>query len=166
MGWQTAVFEETINATPAMVAEGDTRPSRRDRLAIPALVGATTISNIGNNLTALAAPWFVLVTTGSAARTGVVAAAVAVATMLGGFFGGAVVDRIGFKRASIISDLASGFFVALIPTFYYLDMLSFPLLVTLVFLASLSTRRVGLPVVRCSRSSRAGPVCRWSAPTR
>ncbi|RIK43425.1 MAG: hypothetical protein DCC58_09610 [Chloroflexi bacterium] len=149
-----AALEEPSTVT-SLVARDEPQPapqpSRRDRLAIPLLVLGMAVSNIGNNLTAIAAPWFVLVTTGSASRTGVVAATVAFATMLGGFFGGTVVDRIGFKRASIISDLASGFFIALIPTFYYLDMLTFSLLVFLVFMASLldapgwSARRSMLP---------------------
>ncbi len=124
---------------------------RRDRLAIPLLVTATGISNAGNNITAIAIPWFVLVTTGSAARTGVVAAAVAVATTLGGFFGGTFVDRIGFKRSSIVSDLSSGFFVALVPTLYYFDLLGFGALIGLTFMATLldapgwSARRSMLP---------------------
>jgi MFS family permease len=135
--------EQVEAATPAS--------SRRDRLAIPSLVTATTISNIGNNLTALAIPWFVLVTTGSAARTGVVAAAVALAVLLGGFFGGTITDRQGFKRVSIASDVASGFFVALVPTFYYLGILHFWVLLVLTFMASLldapgwSARRSMLP---------------------
>ena len=48
-------------------------PVRRDRLAIPLLVLASGISQTGNALTALVIPWFVYVTTGSAARTGLVA---------------------------------------------------------------------------------------------
>lgn len=156
-GAATAVLDHQVTSTDERIARAH-RATRRDRLAIPALVVATTISNAGNNLTALAVPWFVLVTTGSAARTGIVAAAVVLATGIGGFLGGAVVDRIGFKIASIASDLASGFFVALIPTLYYLDALNFGLLAALAFLASLldapgwSARRSMLPEL----SRRAG----------
>ena len=39
-----------------------------DRVAISSLFGAEVISSVGNNITTLAVPWFVLVTTGSAVR--------------------------------------------------------------------------------------------------
>jgi hypothetical protein len=35
------------------------------------LLGANVVSSVGNNITTLAVPWFVLETTGSAARTGI-----------------------------------------------------------------------------------------------
>lgn len=56
--------------------------------------------------------------------------------IVAGVFGGTIVDRLGFKRASMVSDLASGATVALIPTLYFLDMLSFWLLLVLVFLGA------------------------------
>jgi hypothetical protein len=37
---------------------------------------------VGNNITTLAVPWFVLVTTGSAVRTGLTAAAMGVGSVL------------------------------------------------------------------------------------
>ncbi len=124
----------------SLIAETEERtgnaPARRDRIALPALVSATAVSSLGNGLTALAIPWFVLITTGSAARTGLSAAVGALAMIVAGVFGGTVVDRLGFKRASIVSDIASGVTVALIPTLYFLDMLSFGLLLVLVFLGA------------------------------
>lgn len=115
-----------------------TRSSRPlpDRLSLPALVASTGIASLGNGLTLLAVPWFVLVTTGSVTRTGLAGAATAVAFVVAGIFGGTVVDRLGFKRASIVSDLASGVTVALIPTLYFLDLLTFWMLVALVFLGA------------------------------
>lgn len=99
----------------------------------------------------LAVPWFVLITTGSAARTGLAAAATSAALIVAGVLGGTLVDRLGFKRASIISDFASGVTVALIPTLYFLDLLSFWLLLVLVFLGAVldgpgaSARRAMIP---------------------
>lgn len=107
--------------------------SLSDRLGIPALVAATTISNLGNGITNLAIPWFVLVTTGSPARTGVAGALVVLANVLSSMLGGAVVDRLGHKRASIFSDLLSGVTVALIPTLYFLNVLEFWHLLVLIF---------------------------------
>jgi hypothetical protein len=42
----------------------------RNPTPIYALLGASTISELGNVLTFVAVPWFVLQTTGSAAKTG------------------------------------------------------------------------------------------------
>ena len=106
-------------------------------MGIWALVAASMISNIGNGLTTLAIPWFVLVTTGSAARTGLTGAIGAVAVVLAGLFGGTLVDRIGFKRASIISDFASMITIALIPALYLTDLLQFWMLLVLVFLGAI-----------------------------
>lgn len=123
----------------AEIAEATvTTPERTlsDRLSLPALVLASGISALGNGLTFLAVPWFVLVTTGSAAQTGLAGAAAAAASVVAGILGGTLVDRLGFKRASILSDLASGVTIALIPTLYFLDLLSFWALLALVFLGA------------------------------
>lgn len=101
------------------------------------LLGASAISQAGNSLTALAIPWYVLETTGSAARAGVVAFAGLVPMVLASFFGGAVVDLLGFKRASILSDLASGLTVAAIPLLAVTIGLQFWHLLLLTFLGAL-----------------------------
>ncbi|MGH9174277.1 MAG: MFS transporter, partial [Vicinamibacterales bacterium] len=122
------------------IVRGETEPqgvTRRDRLAIPALVLAAAISSVGNSLTAIAIPWFVYVTTGSATQTGLVAFAGLLPVAIGGLLGGAIIDRLGFKPSSIISDLASGLTVALIPTLYLLDLLQFWHLLVLAFLGAL-----------------------------
>jgi MFS family permease len=112
-------------------------PKTQDRTPIYALYTANAISFVGNNLTNIAIPWFVLVTTGSAAKTGITFAFQIAPIVIAGFFGGAIVDRLGYKRTSIISDLASGLTVAAIAGFHALDLLSFPLLLALVFLGAL-----------------------------
>lgn len=111
--------------------------TRRDRLAIPALVAVSAISSIGNNLTSIAIPWFVYVTTGSATQTGLVAFAGLLPIAIGGILGGAIIDRLGFKQSSIISDIASGLTVSMIPTLYLLDVLEFWHLLVLAFLGAL-----------------------------
>ena len=68
------------------------------------LYAANAISFVGNNLTTLAIPWFVLVTTGSAARTGITFFFSITPIVIAGFFGGTIVDRLGYKRTSIIAD--------------------------------------------------------------
>ena len=90
----------------------------------------------GNIITFLAVPWFVLQTTGSAARTGLTGGVVVLGMVVGGFFGGPLVDRFGFRRASIVADLASGLTVALIPLLYLTVGLAFWQLLVLVLLGT------------------------------
>jgi MFS family permease len=106
------------------------------RLPLFAMLGATGLSMVGNIITFLAVPWFVLQTTGSAARTGLTGGVVVLGMVLGGFFGGPLVDRLGFRRASIVADLASGLTVALIPLLYLTVGLAFWQLLVLVLLGT------------------------------
>lgn len=92
---------------------------------------------VGNQLALLAIPWFVLATTGSAVKTGITAFFSLVPVVLATFFGGAFVDRLGFKTSSVVSDVASGLAVVAIPILFSLDLLSFWLLQVLVFLGAL-----------------------------
>jgi MFS family permease len=108
------------------------------RVPLLALFGADAISVTGNVLALVAIPWFVLEQSGSAALTGIVAFFTTLATVLASFFGGAFVDRLGFRRMSVISDVASGISIALIPVFHWtLGGIETPLLIGLVFLGAL-----------------------------
>jgi MFS family permease len=102
-----------------------------------ALFTANAISMVGNVLTMIAIPWFVLQTTGSAAQTGITGFFSVLPVVLAGLFGGALVDRLGYKPTSIVADLASGFTVALIPLFYLTVGLEFWQLMVLVFCGAL-----------------------------
>lgn len=82
----------------------------------------------------VAVPWFVLETTGSAARTGVVAAVQGVPMIFAGIFGGVIVERIGFKRTAMISDFVAGFAFGMIPLLYYTTGITFWQLLFFVFL--------------------------------
>ena len=57
--------------------------------------------------------------------------------VLAAFLGGAVVDRLGPKRTSILADLLSGLAVAMIPLLYRSVGLPFAVLLVLVFLGAL-----------------------------
>src|SRR3954467_4666397 len=85
---------------------------RSPRAALYILLTANSISTTGNQLTAVAVPWFVLQTTGSAAKTGVVGFFTFLPLVIASFFGGVLVDRVGFTRMSVIADLTSGVTVA------------------------------------------------------
>ncbi|MBA2345985.1 MAG: MFS transporter [Rubrobacter sp.] len=108
----------------------------RERLPIFALLLANAVSVVGNAMTAVAVPWFVLQTTGSAAKTGLTGAVMALGAVLAAFFGGSIVDRLGFKQTSITADLMSGATVALIPLLYAAGYLPFWQLLVLVFLGA------------------------------
>jgi MFS family permease len=113
------------------------RERASNRFPIVALLTANAISMVGNNLGIVAVPWFVLETTGSAARTGVVAFATVLPTVLAAILGGALVDRVGNKRISVLADLVSGATVACIPLLHHTIGLEFWQLVLLVFLGAL-----------------------------
>lgn len=106
----------------------------RRRVPILALLAANAVSETGNVLAFVAIPWFVLQTTGSAVKTGLTGAAFLLAAVMAGVFGGPVVDRLGFKRASIVADLAGAVTVALVPLLYHTVGLLFWQLLVLVFL--------------------------------
>lgn len=128
------------------------------RLPVYALMAGNTVSLVGSSMTNIALPWFVLQTTGSAAQTGLVAAAKVLPSFLAGVFGGAVVDRLGYKRVSVLSDLISLVGTALVPLLYATTGLAFWQLLVLVFASGLLTipgltaRRALLPEL----ASRAG----------
>jgi MFS family permease len=111
-------------------------PGLRDRVPIYALLAANSVPVVGNAMTAMAVPWFVLLTTGSAALTGITGAVIALGSVLAAFFGGPVVDRLGFKKTSVVSDLMSGLTVALFPLLHSAVGLAFWQLLALVFLGS------------------------------
>ncbi len=107
------------------------------RLPLLALLGANAISLVGSQLTSLAIPWFVLQLTGSATKTGLTAFVNTLPAVLAGFFGGTLVDRLGYKRASVAADLLSGVSIALVPLLLRTGGLAFWQLLVLVFLRAL-----------------------------
>jgi MFS family permease len=80
-----------------------------------ALLVANAVSITGTAMTLLAVPWFVLETTGSAGRTGIAAACETVPLVLASGLGGPLIDRVGARRAAVLSDLLSAVGVALVP---------------------------------------------------
>ncbi len=97
------------------------------------LLAANALSLTGNVLSMLAVPWFVLETTGSAARTGLAAFASTLPVVISATFAGVLIDRLGLRSSSVLSDLVSGLIVLAIPTMYLTAGLSYELLLTLLF---------------------------------
>ena len=107
------------------------------RLPLFALLAANAVSMVGNVLATVAIPWFVLETSGSAAKTGLVGFFTILPVVLAGLLGGELIDRLGYRRTSILADLASGASVALIPLLHATLGLQFWNLIILVFLGAL-----------------------------
>ncbi len=111
--------------------------ARPQRLPIYAFFIGSAISYTGDMLTLLAIPWFVLLTTGSVTRTGITAFFSTLPAVFSAFFGSTIIDRLGYKRTSVIGDIASGCTVMLIPLLYHTVGLAFWQLLALVFLGGL-----------------------------
>jgi MFS family permease len=120
----------------------------RNCLPILSLLAATAISQTGLMLTVVALPWFVLQTTDSPARAGLVGFATLVPRFLSGIFGGVFVDQLGYRRVIIASDLFSGGAIMMVPLLYHTLGLAFWQLLSFAFLSSLLT----IPNVTARRS--------------
>jgi MFS family permease len=118
--------------------------SRRDLLRHRGLLGLLArdvVSLTGTQMTWLALPWFVLTTTGSPARMGVVLAVEAASLAVFGFVSGNVVSRLGPWRTMVIADAVRAPLIALVPVLHAFDALSFPTLLVLVA----AVTAVGIP---------------------
>jgi MFS family permease len=109
------------------------RSPLRDRRVLALLV-AETVSMTGSQMRWLALPWFVLVTSGSAARMSLVLAASTVGVGVLGIPGGLVLERLGGRRTMLISDGARAVLVAVIPLLHWGGLLSLPLLLGISFM--------------------------------
>src|SRR4029079_13272963 len=85
-------------------------PRRRGMSTRKPLYGWLTseaISLTGTRVSMVALPWFVLTTTGSATRTGLVALAEMLPLVVLKVLAGPVIDRVGARRVAITCDLLS-----------------------------------------------------------
>ncbi len=99
---------------------------------------AEVISLTGTRLSMVAIPWFVLTTTGSATKTGIVGLAEMLPYVVAKAAGGPLIDRIGARRVSIVADVASTAVVGLVPMLHHLGLLGFGALLGLVGFAGLA----------------------------
>ncbi|MEU6211450.1 MFS transporter [Streptomyces sp. NPDC047023] len=102
-----------------------------------AVLGANTISTAGSSLTMIGVPWFVLQTTGSAGRAGIVAFCATLPVIVAALIGGPVIDRIGRRRVSAVSDLVCGLSVGAIPLLHHAGLLEFWMLCALMAVGGL-----------------------------
>lgn len=81
---------------------------RRPRLALGGLAVAHTMAQAGNTITVFATPFYVRSIGGSATDIGLATTAATLPIILGGPLSGVLVDRIGYRRSSVLSDVVSG----------------------------------------------------------
>jgi MFS family permease len=101
-------------------------------MTLRALLVARFISLTGTSMTIVALPWFVLTTTGSTARMGLVLACQTFPALVLGVPAGSVVASLGSRRTLIIADASRAPLLAAIPLLHWAGLLSFPLLLALV----------------------------------
>jgi MFS family permease len=102
------------------------------RRTLFSLVTAEGISVFGSQLSALAIPWFVLSTTGSPARMGIVFAVELLPLAVLGLPSGVIIDRVGARSTMLVCDVVRAPIVALIPALHIVGHLSFATLLVLV----------------------------------
>jgi MFS family permease len=100
-----------------------------------ALLASCAVSVAGTSMSAIAVPWLVLSTSGSAAKTGVVAFAQMGMYVLVQMLSGPVVDRVGLRRSFVIGNSLAALAVGAIPVALAADVLDFPVLIALVAVA-------------------------------
>jgi MFS family permease len=93
-----------------------------------ALLAAEVLSTTGSQMTWLALPWFVLVTTGSAKQMAFVVAAEAGGYALFGIPSGSVLDRLGAQRTMRLCDAVRAPLMLLVPVLHWTGHLTLPLL--------------------------------------
>ncbi|MGH1563113.1 MFS transporter [Mumia sp. DW29H23] len=106
--------------------------TRRTRAPLAGLLLAMAVALTGTRVSAIAFPWFVLVTTGSATKTGLVAFCELTPYVVVKALTGPWVDRVGGRLVSWTTDLVSAAAAAAIPLLHLLDALSLEVFLVLV----------------------------------
>ncbi|MGW5194139.1 MFS transporter [Kribbella sp. NPDC004138] len=106
-----------------------------NRAPLAAFLVANVVSICGTRVSAIAIPWFVLITTGSPVKTGLVAMAEMAPLVVVKAMGGPLIDKVGARRVSVAADTASTAVVTLVPLLHTLGFLHFPTLLVLVAIA-------------------------------
>ena len=92
--------------------------SRGNRTPVIALIVAEGLSAIGTRISFIALPWLVLVTSHNPIRMGIVTGAASLPYVLNGFIASPLVDRVGARRMSNLSDVASAILMGLVALTY------------------------------------------------
>jgi len=127
------------------------RPTTRGWVPFVALESAAGLAALGNGVSIIAIPWLVLQLTGNPAAAGLVAGISALPLLLSSLFSGTLVDRLGRRRTSVMSDVMSGLSVAAISVVALLGHLTVGWIIVLAALgavfdpAGVTARKAMLP---------------------
>jgi len=113
----------------------DRGPAPQGRRPLYGWLGAEGVSLVGTRVSMVALPFFVLTTTGSPEKTGLVALAELLPLVVLKVLGGPVIDRIGARRVAISCDWGSLAVVGAIPLLHGAGHLPFPAFLALVAVA-------------------------------
>lgn len=102
--------------------------------SLRALLAAEVISTTGSQMTWLALPWFVLVTTHSPARMSAVMAAELIGFAVTGIPSGSVLQRLGARGTMLAADAIRAPLMLLVPVLHWTGHLSFPAVALLALL--------------------------------
>ena len=125
----------------------------RSRRGLLGVLAAEAVALTGTRVSAIAIPWFVLVSTGSATLTGLTAFCELTPYVVVKALSGPLIDSVGPRPVSVLADVVSAGAVGLIPLLHLLGWLSYPVLLVLVAVAGAvrgpgdSAKEVFLPSV-------------------
>jgi MFS family permease len=103
--------------------------------SLAALLAAEIVSVTGSQMTWLALPWFVLLTSGSATRMSFVVAAELIGVGLLAIPGGKLVARLGARHTMMLCDAVRGAVILAVPVLHWTGGLTFGLLLAAAFVA-------------------------------
>ncbi len=103
------------------------------------LLSGQLVSQVGDKFYMLALSFMVLQTTGSSAKMGAVLAAALIPSLILGFVAGTFIDRYNRKIIIVGADFFRGVIISSIALLYYLDSLTFPLIIISQMLLSVNS---------------------------
>lgn len=115
-----------------------TTPDTVTKRPLIALIAANYLSWIGNTMTLVAVPLYVLDIFGSPAEAGAAGFAGALPMIVAGLAGGVIADRVGARRTSVWADVLAGICMAAVPLLHSMIGLALPALMALLFLRTLA----------------------------
>lgn len=93
-------------------------PGARSWRGLTGVLAAQAVAWTGTRLSAIALPWFVLSSTGSATQTGLVVFAEMGPYVVVQALAGPLIDRLGPRRISVSGDLVAAAGMAMVPLLY------------------------------------------------
>lgn len=102
------------------------------------LLAGQGISQVGDKFHMIALSIWVLQTTGSSAKMGMVLAASLVPSLLIGLFSGVVVDRYSRKAIIVGTDMCRGILLSFFAALFYMEAMNFPLVLAMQVLLSVN----------------------------